>query len=183
VVIDTLVSNDARLIIIPKKAGKEPRTWQIHSLRMHQVGTDQAMPFTATLTNAVPPGEIYTDGGFGPWNRDNPGRTPLSGNFTFDKADLSVFEGIAGTLSSRGNFGGSLDYIDVHGDTDTPDFVIKVGGHPFDLKAKYHAIVDGTNGDTCSSRSTPSSCRPPCWPRARSSTALPGSTGARCHWT
>lgn len=148
VVIDNLVSNDARLIIIPRKPGKAPKTWEIHALRMRQVSTDQSMPFKATITNAVPPGEIYTDGGFGPWNRDNPGRTPLSGTFTFDKADLSVFKGIGGTLSSRGNFGGSLDYIEVHGDTKTPDFVVTVGGHPFELNAKYHAIVDGTNGDT-----------------------------------
>src|SRR4029453_13261159 len=34
------------------------------------------------------------------------------------------------------------------GETATPDFVIAVGGHPFPLNTKYHAIVDGTNGDT-----------------------------------
>ncbi len=148
VVIDTLVSENARLIIIPRKPGKEPKTWDIHTLTMHQVGVDQAMPFKAALTNAVPPGEILTDGSFGPWNANNPGRTPLSGAFSFDRADLSVFAGIGGTLSSRGSFGGSLNYIDVNGQTDTPDFLIKVGGHPFPLKTIYHAIVDGTNGDT-----------------------------------
>lgn len=148
VVIDTLDSKNARLIIIPRKPGKAPKTWDIHSLTMHRVGADQAMPFKATLTNAVPPGEILTDGNFGPWNTENPGRTPLAGSFTFDKADLSVFEGIGGTLSSRGSFGGSLDYIDVNGETRTPDFVLEIGGHPFELGTQYHAIVDGTNGDT-----------------------------------
>jgi hypothetical protein len=106
------------------------------------------MPFQATLTNGVPPGEIVTAGKFGPWNAKKPGATPLEGTFTFDKADLGVFNGIAGTLSSRGSFGGALNYIDVNGETDTPDFVIKVGGHPFPLHTKYHTIVDGTNGDT-----------------------------------
>jgi hypothetical protein len=148
VVIDTLVSQNARLIVIPRESGKQPKTWAIHSLAMRQVGADQSMPFKAILTNAIPPGEIMTDGQFGPWNADNPGRTRLSGAFTFDHADLSVFNGIAGLLSSRGTFGGSLNYIDVNGATETPDFLIRIGGHPFGLSTKYHAIVDGTNGDT-----------------------------------
>jgi hypothetical protein len=31
---------------------------------------------------------------------------------------------------------------------DTPNFTIKVGGHPFPLHVKYQALIDGTNGDT-----------------------------------
>ena len=51
-------------------------------------------------------------------------------------------------LSSRGTFGGTLERLDVRGDTETPDFTVAAGRHPVPLKAKYHAIVDGTNGDT-----------------------------------
>jgi AsmA-like protein len=148
VVIDKLDSKNARLIIVPRERNKAAKTWQIHTLEMRSVGIGDAMPYEATLTNAVPPGEIVTKGTFGPWNRGEPGDTPLQGSFTFDKADLSVFKGIGGTLSSRGSFGGSLNYIEVHGETETPDFVIAVGGHPFPLMTKYHTIVDGTNGDT-----------------------------------
>ena len=36
----------------------------------------------------------------------------------------------------------------MHGETDTPNFVIDVGAHPFPLHTKYHTVVDGTNGDT-----------------------------------
>jgi hypothetical protein len=148
VVIDRLESDDARLIIVPREAGKTPKIWAIHSLTMHDVSGASPMPFDAKLTNGVPPGEIVTSGTFGPWARVNPGTTPLAGNFTFDNADLSVFNGIAGTLSSRGSYKGSLSRIDVTGETDTPNFVIEVGGHPFPLHATYHAIVDGTTGDT-----------------------------------
>jgi len=115
---------------------------------MRNVGAAQAMPFEATLTNAVPPGEIKTSGRFGPWMTDNEGATPLDGSFTFARADLSVFEGIRGILSSKGTFGGSLERIEVRGETETPDFTIKVGGHPFALHTKYQSLVDGTNGDT-----------------------------------
>jgi hypothetical protein len=148
VVIDTLDANGAKLTIIPRKQGKTPKVWTIHTLQMHQVGAEAAMPFRATLTNAVPPGDIETSGNFGPWSSRNPGATPLQGAFTFARADLNVFKGIAGTLSARGTFGGSLERIVVDGETDTPDFTIDIGRHPFPLRTKYQAIVDGTNGDT-----------------------------------
>ena len=148
VVVDVLDADGARLVVIPNKAGKKPKVWDIHTLRMLNVGGAQAMPYEATLTNGVPPGEIVTSGRFGPWRPDEPGATPLDGTFTFDDADLDVFKGIGGTLAARGTFGGTLARIDIHGDTDTPDFVVDVGGHPFALHAEYHTIVDGTNGDT-----------------------------------
>lgn len=152
IVVDTLESDDAQLVIMPdqqdQKRGKKPSVWAIHRLKMRDVGAHSAMPFDATLTNAIPPGEIVTSGKFGPWNVDVPGDTSLYGQYTFDHANLDVFHGIGGTLSSRGAFGGALDYIDVNGETDTPNFVIDVGGHPFPMHTKFHTIVDGTNGNT-----------------------------------
>jgi hypothetical protein len=147
-VLDELETTDATLTIVPRNPGKRPKVWAIHVLHMQSVAFDTPMPFQATLTNAVPPGEIQTRGSFGPWDADDPGATPLGGEFAFDKADLGVFEGISGILSSRGTFGGSLERMDVQGDTDTPDFTVAAGGHPVPLETKYHAIVDGTNGDT-----------------------------------
>ncbi|HTK30097.1 MAG TPA: hypothetical protein VL309_11115 [Vicinamibacterales bacterium] len=147
-VIDRLEATDARLVIIPDRPDKAPRVWAIHTLAMRRVAAESAMPFQATLTNAIPPGEIETAGTFGPWQRDEPGRTPLQGTYTFRKADLSVFHGIAGTLSSTGTFTDRLNHIDVTGETDTPDFTILVSGHPFPLATRFHTIVDGTNGDT-----------------------------------
>ena len=148
VVLDRIDANDARLIIIPGKPDKAPKIWAIHHLRMHKLGATESWPFEATLTNGVPPGEIQVDGGFGPWDRNEPGDTPLDGSFNFEKADLSVFKGISGTLGSHGSFRGTLDQIEANGETDTPDFTIKVGGHPFPLHVKYTALIDGTNGDT-----------------------------------
>jgi hypothetical protein len=146
--IDRLTSTDARLVIIPGKKDKPPKVWQIHQLAMRSLSFDRPMPFNATLTNAVPPGEIHTSGSFGPWQSETPGATPLEGTFTFSDADLSVFKGIAGILSAHGEFGGTLGRLAVHGETDTPQFTVAVGGHPVPLHADYHATVDGTNGDT-----------------------------------
>ncbi len=63
-------------------------------------------------------------------------------------ADLGVFHGIAGILSSEGKFGGILEDIDVNGETTTPDFSLSIAGHPLLLKTDFQATVDGTNGDT-----------------------------------
>jgi hypothetical protein len=148
VVLDRVDTNDARLIIIPGKPGKAPKIWAIHHLRMRQLGALESWPFEATLTNGVPPGEIQTKGRFGPWDRIEPGDTPLDGSFNFEKADLSVFKGISGMLASHGYFGGTLSQLEANGESDTPDFTITVGGHPFPLHVKYTALIDGTNGDT-----------------------------------
>ena len=146
-VVDELYSTGARLAIIPKEAGKPPRVWDIHDLKMRSVAMDAAMPFEATLENAVPPGAITTQGTFGPWVSDEPGRARLDGTFVLSRADLSVFNGISGLLAAHGQFGGRLDRIDIHGETDTPAFTVNTG-LPVPLHARYHAIVDGTNGNT-----------------------------------
>ena len=82
------------------------------------------MKFEAELTNAKPPGEIRSSGTFGPWDRAEPGGTPVSGKYTFRDADLSVFKGIAGKLSSDGNYKGALGHIDVAGTADVPSSVL-----------------------------------------------------------
>jgi hypothetical protein len=147
-VIDELVSTNARLVILPRDPAKDPKVWEIHTLRMEELAIDRAMPFAAQVTNAVPPGLIDVAGRFGPWSREEPGFTPLEGSFTFDNADLGVFKGISGVLSSHGSFNGILERIDVHGQTETPDFTVSSSGLPVPLETKYHAVVDGTNGDT-----------------------------------
>src|SRR6202035_459890 len=148
VLIGEIVSDDAKLRSLPKPADKDPHVFAIHHLVMHSVGLDRPAKFTAQLTNAIPPGEIETKGSFGPWSPDDPGQTPLSAEYTFDKADLGVFKGISGILSSAGKFGGVLRKIEVKGKTSIPDFTVTIGGHPLDLETVFSATVDGTNGNT-----------------------------------
>jgi hypothetical protein len=148
VLIHEIVSDNAELRLLPKTADKAPHVFALHRLVMQSVGLDRPASFTAQLTNAVPPGEINTNGSFGPWSPDDPGQTPLSAEYTFDKADLGVFKGISGILSSQGKFGGVLEKIEVEGKTQTPGFAVTVGGHPVSLDTVYSATVDGTNGNT-----------------------------------
>jgi hypothetical protein len=148
VIIEHITSRDAMLVIQPKDPAKEPKIWAIHSLELESVGFDRAMPFTATLSNPIPAGEIAAKGSFGPWIKDDPGLTPVKGKYSFDRADLSTIDGIGGMLNSTGTFDGMLSRILVAGKTSTPDFRLDVGGSAVPLDTTFDAIVDGTNGNT-----------------------------------
>jgi hypothetical protein len=146
--VDQIVSRSARLEIVPRDPGKLPRVFDIHQLVMHGLGDGGGAPFEAALTNPQPRGEIATRGTFGPWQADAPSRTPVSGEYDFDAADLDTIKGIGGTLTSHGAYSGPLERIEVKGTTETPDFSIDLAAQPVPLNTTFHAIVDGTNGDT-----------------------------------
>jgi AsmA-like C-terminal region len=148
VIVDRIVSTDATLSIAPKVSWKPPRVFALRSLDMTSVALDRPMAFSATLTNPKPPGEITTKGSFGPWAPREPADTPVRGEYTFTKADLGVFKGIAGILSSTGTYDGVLERIRVKGETATPDFQLTAARNLVALKTTFVAIVDGTNGNT-----------------------------------
>ena len=139
---------DTVLTLGTDKPGKLPLRFVIQSLALRSIGAGQPLDFTAVLTNPKPVGQIETSGHFGPWNADRPGATALGGTYSFHDADLGTIKGIGGILSSQGGYQGTLDKIVVDGKTDTPDFQVKVSGHKVPLHTEFHAIVDGTDGDT-----------------------------------
>ncbi len=122
--------------------------FELRKLALRSAGVGQPMTFTAELTNPTPPGVIQTKGHFGPWDFDEPSATKVDGHYDFQHADLSVFPGISGILSSLGDYKGELNNITVDGTTDVPDFQLDRGGQPVHLTTKFHAVVDGTNGNT-----------------------------------
>jgi hypothetical protein len=146
--IETIDADGTLLEIEPKVEGKRPLRFDIEKLRLQSIAPGQAMSFNAKLTNAKPPGMIDSSGRFGPWQRDDPRATPVSGSYSFQNADLGVFKGISGTLASTGGYSGILQHIEVNGATDTPNFALKRGGQPVHLKTAFHSIVNGTDGDT-----------------------------------
>jgi hypothetical protein len=147
-VIDEIIADGTKLATIPRDSWKDPLEFEIKQLRLHGGGPADAMSFDAVLMNAKPPGEIKSSGKFGPWDRDEPGGTPVSGKYKFRDADLSVFKGIAGKLSSDGEYQGSLGHIEVRGTTDVPDFRLTSAGNAVHLTTQFQAVVDGTDGNT-----------------------------------
>lgn len=139
---------DTKLLINTNKPGKAPLEFDIGSLKMKDIGPNQPLHFDATLVNPKPVGDIQSSGQFGPFQELSPRDTPVQGNYTFSDADLGTIKGIGGILSSTGKYDGTLGRIVVDGATDTPDFRIAISGHPVPLHTDFHAIVDGTDGDT-----------------------------------
>jgi hypothetical protein len=146
--VDEFISEGAQLVINTSRPGKLPLEFDIGSLKMKEIGPGQPLHFYATLINPKPIGDISSGGLFGPWQEDRPRDTPVQGTYSFRNADLATIKGIGGILSSTGQYAGSLGNIVVDGKTDTPDFRVAVGGHPVPLRTEFHAIVDGTTGNT-----------------------------------
>lgn len=146
--VDKIVCDDATLTIMTDKPDKVPLQFDIHALTLTRVGNKQPMHFVAQLVNPKPVGDITASGNFGPWNANRPSETPVNGTYSFTHADLSTTHGITGMLSSQGKFFGKLDTINVDGTTDTPDFSVDASGHKVHLTTQFHAIVNGTNGNT-----------------------------------
>jgi len=148
IVVDEIVFDDSKLVIGTSKPDKEPQDFELSHIVMRDVGPTRPWNYDATLVNAIPTGDIHAKGTFGPWNNDSPGDSAVTGHYTFDHADLNTIQGIGGILSSVGNFTGQLNDITVDGTTETPDFSLDTANHAMPLYTKFHAIVDGTNGDT-----------------------------------
>lgn len=149
VVMDDVHTENAKITVLPKDPAKQPEVIDVASLEAHSISGDGELAADATIRSALPPGNIITTGRFGPWDPDVPARTPVSGSFTFDNADLSTIPGgLAGTLSARGHYEGIIEKIAVDGTAGTPDFSTKSSEHPVDLTATFHVIVDGANDET-----------------------------------
>lgn len=146
--VENVDCSEAHLTIETNKPGKAPLEFAIAHLKLTRNGDNGAMGFAAELTNPRPVGTIHTQGSFGPWMVEDPGESPIAGSYTFENADLGGFKGIAGILNSTGRYLGTLRNLVVDGQTDTPDFRLTRFGTPLALSTKFHARVDGTNGDT-----------------------------------
>jgi AsmA-like C-terminal region len=138
---------DGAVIEIARANPQPPLRFDVHTLKLTSVSRNEPLSYAVALHNPLPPGEIRAHGQFGPWNSDAPGQTPVAGEYIFQNADLSVFEGIAGILLGKDKFQGILQHIETRGRIDIPDFMVTQAEHPVHLTADYRAIVNGTNGD------------------------------------
>lgn len=146
--INAIIADGTKLVILPKDPAKAPLEFDLYKLRLEFAGKGAPMRYVTVLKNAKPPGVVDAVGTFGPFDAKHPGDSPLTGDYTFKNADLSVFKGIAGILESTGSFKGRLNEITVDGTTKTPDFRLPAANNRMPLTTRYHAIVDGTNGNT-----------------------------------
>ena len=148
VIIDHVELDGMKLVVLPRDPEKEPLEFEMLKLRLESAGPGVPMRYETVMNNAKPPGLIKCSGSFGPYMATDPGESPITGDYAFTGADLGVFKPIAGTLASNGKFKGKLNEIIVDGQANVPDFRLKMAGNPLPLRTKFHAVVDGTNGNT-----------------------------------
>ena len=148
IIVNEIVANGAVVEFESGDPEKESLKFEIHEGSVRNVGWNGPLAYHLKLRNPVPPGEIEAKGEFGVWRKDDPGETPFSGEYKFEDADLHVFHGIAGKLSSGGKFSGVLKHLEVTGSTDVPDFEVVESGHKVELITEFSAYVDAVHGDT-----------------------------------
>src|SRR5437868_2665144 len=147
IVVDNFIANGSTVEFAHREPGKRPFVFAIHEFNIWDLGSRGPMRFQTALLNPQPPGEVRAVGRLGPWRANQVSQTPIAGSYSFQRADLGVFKGIAGILSSEGKFQGMLREMEVQGATLTPDFDVTRSGHKFRLATNFRAAVYGTNGD------------------------------------
>lgn len=145
---DEILATNSSLTLETDKPGHRPLEFDISSVKLLTRWNTGQMHYVADLRNAKPVGDIHAEGDIGPWIAQQPRNTHVTGDYTFNHADLATTKGITGILASTGHFAGPLDNLTVDGRADVPNFSLDEARHPIALFTTYHAIVDGTNGDT-----------------------------------
>ena len=146
VVVEKYLALDSMVEFL-RGTGDQSLQFAISRLELSPPDIHNVMTFQVTVRNPEPPGEVQASGYLGPWKADI-GQTPIAGSYSFARANLGVFHGIGGTLSSEGSFQGTLAAIEVRGKTATPDFEVTDAGHKIPLLTEFQARIHLNHGDT-----------------------------------
>jgi hypothetical protein len=144
ILVEQAEANDLLIEIGPER--DQALRFEVRHIAVGPIVDGRKSEATLEMINPLPRGELRVHGEIGPWNNSWKD-APVSGAFQLNRADLSVFSGISGTVSSSGTAHGTLSRIGVDGQAQVNDFEVKVSSHPVHLDSKFHAEVDGTNGD------------------------------------
>jgi hypothetical protein len=90
IVVDELIADGGILEIERGRPDKPPLQFAFRKFTLGHVGAHGPASFHAMFSNPKPPGEITTSGKLGPWNADEVGKTPVSGEYMFEHADLGA---------------------------------------------------------------------------------------------
>jgi len=146
--IGELEANDALLALAPYENGKPAQIFPIHKLVLNHVSPDRTIQFRAAMQVEKPLGALTATGKAGPWNAADPSSTRVSGVYRLADANLHVFRGLQGILSSDGKFEGNIDRVNTAGSVDVPQLHVDGSAKSVHLTAQYQAVVNSRNADT-----------------------------------
>jgi len=132
---------------VASAGGQRPLTFQIHRAVFRNLNRKSTVPFEVAVRIPLPPGEVNAGGWIGPVQEKNFRGTPISGFYNLQQADLGVFQALRGQLSSRGEFSGDLERLDVSGSTESPDFEVRASRHRLRLSTEFRGVLDLKSGD------------------------------------
>jgi hypothetical protein len=147
-------SNDAvtvgRLVAdgaVVEVGGTQPLRFTFDRFTAKDINKSGPISVSALLENPLPKGILRIAGKIGPFNSSHTENTAMSGEYSLENADLSVFGFIAGRISSRGTFKGDVQAMQISGTTNTPEFEVTDTHHALPLKTDFSAVVDAASGD------------------------------------
>ncbi|MGB7495178.1 MAG: AsmA-like C-terminal region-containing protein [Candidatus Acidiferrum sp.] len=135
-------------------ADGNPLKFQIHKLTVESIAAGKAMSYDVSMRIPEPPGELESEGTFGPWQSGQIGKIALQGNVTLRGGVLDKYAGIGGTVESEDKFSGTLEQIAVAGTAKVPDFVLKSAHHRVGIGSQYQVMVNGLAGEVQLSKVT-----------------------------
>ena len=141
--VSKLIIEDGRVEIFSSEPGHEPFRLGIHSLVLGDVGGSYST-FRIAGRAERPASEFWAEGRLGPF-RSSTKMTPVSGRYSIANADLSIFRGIRGLISSSGKIGGTIGRVEWDGTALVPDFEVSGAGHKVRLQSAYTVIIDTSN--------------------------------------
>jgi hypothetical protein len=145
VLIKELVA-DGAVVDFLSKAGAAPTRLVARELRLKDLQPDRNVGFSTLVDIPDPPGQVRSSGTIGPFSSDKKS-IPAAGSFEVSNADLKKYEGLAGILTGKGNFQGTLGRLEVNGTAVASRFEVDRTGHEIELRTEYRALVDGLSGD------------------------------------
>ncbi|PYX49004.1 MAG: hypothetical protein DMG79_10230, partial [Acidobacteria bacterium] len=92
-VVEQIIANGSIVEFASNDPQKKPLRFDVHQALLSDVRWGYPIGYDLKIHNPEPPGEIATRGKFGAWTSGRPGDTPISGEYTFDRASLGVYGG------------------------------------------------------------------------------------------
>ena len=139
---------EMRRAVLQVGSENDRQRFDFHDVQLQNVGHSLEVGYRILAGIPRPRGELELAGKLGPLFYGEISTTPLKGSYELTRADLGVFQGIAGILASKGTYDGVLERLNVAGETQVPDFSVVESGHAHHLAVKFQAVVNGANGDT-----------------------------------
>lgn len=145
--VSKLVAEDGLVEILSSDPGRQAFRLSIHSLVLTDLGGAHS-GFRVTARAERPPSEFWAEGRLGRFSSKSLKATPVSGRYTVSNADLRVFGGISGVLSSSGKIDGTLGRVEWNGTAVVPDFQVGGTGHKVRLQSAYTIFLDTSDATT-----------------------------------